>query len=194
MLLLNWFYRGFRLFSGVYSENAALFKRLMKMRSNPPTCILHYGFNYVNIKKRSQSVIQHTFTWHISFTRVLSMLWWLLKEELPLEIYDPIHTTKQSIPLDRSLLRPILKNTSFVFTLRIFLHPETKWPSCYSNVGHGVTFFFQIEDHFRNACIFTPHVQSVLEAYHTSGLPRGGSPEERSRGTLPGTIVSSHGR
>ena len=33
---------GVRLFSDVWSKNAALFKRLMKIHSNPP--ILHYGF------------------------------------------------------------------------------------------------------------------------------------------------------
>ena len=36
------FKRGFRLFSDVCSENAALYKRLMKIHSNPP--ILYYDF------------------------------------------------------------------------------------------------------------------------------------------------------
>ena len=34
---------GLRLFSGVWSENAALFERFMKIHSNPP--ILYYGIN-----------------------------------------------------------------------------------------------------------------------------------------------------
>ena len=34
---------GLRLFSDVWSENAALFERLMEIHSNPP--ILYYGFN-----------------------------------------------------------------------------------------------------------------------------------------------------
>ena len=34
----------------------------------------------------------------------------------------------------------------------------------------------------------------ILEVYRTSGLPIRDSPEERSRSTLPGTVVSSHWR
>ena len=43
--LLNGIYikGGLRLFCGLWSENAALFERLMKIHSNPP--ILYYGFN-----------------------------------------------------------------------------------------------------------------------------------------------------
>ena len=40
--LLNGFYGGLRLFSDVWSENAALFKRLIEIHSNPP--ILYNGF------------------------------------------------------------------------------------------------------------------------------------------------------
>ena len=40
--LLNWFLGGLRLFSDVWSENASLFKRFMKIHSNSP--ILHFGF------------------------------------------------------------------------------------------------------------------------------------------------------
>ena len=37
------------MFTDVWSENAALFKRLMKINSNPP--ILYYGFNDIMISK-----------------------------------------------------------------------------------------------------------------------------------------------
>ena len=43
--LLNGLLGGLRLFSGVRSENAALFERMMKIHSNPP--ILYYGFNFM---------------------------------------------------------------------------------------------------------------------------------------------------
>ena len=35
---------GMRLFSDIWSENAALFERLLEIHSNPP--ILYYGFNF----------------------------------------------------------------------------------------------------------------------------------------------------
>ena len=47
MCLLNWFQGVMRLFSDVWSENAALFKRLMKLYSNPP--IVYYGFDHIGM-------------------------------------------------------------------------------------------------------------------------------------------------
>ena len=43
IFLLNRLYGGLRLFFDVWSENAALFERLMEIHTNPP--ILYYGFN-----------------------------------------------------------------------------------------------------------------------------------------------------
>ena len=40
--LFKWFHRGLRLFSDVWSENPALFKRLMKIHSNPPILLWLY--------------------------------------------------------------------------------------------------------------------------------------------------------
>ena len=41
-----------------YSENAALFERLVEIHSNPP--ILYYGFNFVN--RLFEVLIKHTTT------------------------------------------------------------------------------------------------------------------------------------
>ena len=38
----NWFYGGLRLFSDVWSGNAALFERLMEIHSNPPIDLMHW--------------------------------------------------------------------------------------------------------------------------------------------------------
>ena len=41
-LLFKWILRRFQVVSDVWSENAAMFERLMEIHSNPP--ILYYGF------------------------------------------------------------------------------------------------------------------------------------------------------
>ena len=53
--LLIWFKGGLRLFSDVWSENAALFKRFMKIHQNPR--ILYFGF------KIDECYI-HKWDWH----------------------------------------------------------------------------------------------------------------------------------
>ena len=59
--LFKWFYRGLKLFSDVWNENAALFKGLMKINLNPP--ILYYGFmqlgNKIVLKLGETISIQH---------------------------------------------------------------------------------------------------------------------------------------
>ena len=52
--LLKWS-QGLRLFSDVWSENAALFKRLMKIHSNPP--ILYYGFKVENYWSKFKMIL-----------------------------------------------------------------------------------------------------------------------------------------
>ena len=72
--ILNWFWGGLRLFSDVWSENDALFKRLMKIHWNPP--IQYFGFNFIcflfvenSFCIRSQSIFPW---WNCYFETLLS--------------------------------------------------------------------------------------------------------------------------
>ena len=70
---LNGFLGGLRLFSVIWSENAALFQRLMKLHSNPPT--LCYDFKMRDFPIWQLTVYYLIFGWGYKTTQQMTTIW-----------------------------------------------------------------------------------------------------------------------